>query len=260
MAIQQQAARAVGIFEDQQHAVNAVHALTQAGIAPQQIVVVARDWKGHELPGPMVEAQHAADDGAIAGALVGASLGVAAGAVLSLIPGLGVAVIVLSAIGGLTGAAVGAYAGPFIALEMTEAEAQQHAEHVEQGRIVVVVKTADRQEEAESIMVEHGAYDFSMTAQPRVTVAAAVPNSELEANTMRTCELCGNEYDKAFTVTMADREHTFDSFECAIQALAPQCAHCGCKVIGHGVEQGSQIFCCVHCAKHAGVAGLKDRG
>jgi hypothetical protein len=162
-----QPARAVGIFEDEQHAVNAVHALTQVGFSPQTIVVVARDWKGHELLGPMVKAQHAADDGAIAGALVGASLGVAAGAVMSLIPGLGVAVIVLSAIGGLTGAAVGAYAGPFIALEMTEAEAHEHAEHVEAGRVVVVVKTADRQDEANEIMVQHGAYDFSMTAQPR---------------------------------------------------------------------------------------------
>ena len=169
----QQLARAVGIFEDQQHAVNAVHALTGAGFAPEQIVVVARDWKGHELPGPMVEAQHVADSGAVAGALVGASLGVAAGAVTSLIPGLGVAVIVLSAIGGLTGAAVGAYAGPFVALEMTEAEAEEHAKHIEQGRIVVVVKTAERQDEAEAIMVEHGAYDFSMTAQPGATVAEA---------------------------------------------------------------------------------------
>jgi outer membrane lipoprotein SlyB len=176
----QQPTRAVGIFEDQQHAVNAVHALTQAGFSPQQIVVVARDWKGHELPGPMIEAQHAADNGAVTGALVGASLGVAAGAVISLIPGLGVAVIVLSAIGGLTGAAVGAYAGPFIALEMTEAEAQEHAEHVEQGRTVVVVKTADRQSEAESIMVEHGAYDFSMAAQPRTTVAPVIQKSEKE--------------------------------------------------------------------------------
>ena len=52
---------------------------------------------------------------------------------------------------------------------------------------------------------------------------------------MGRCEVCDNEYDKAFTVTVEGREHTFDSFECAIHALAPVCAHCGCKVIGHGV-------------------------
>ena len=76
---------------------------------------------------------------------------------------------------------------------------------------------------------------------------------------MGTCEVCGNSYDKAFTVTMNGRQHVFDSFECAIHALAPACGHCGCKVIGHGVEQDGIIFCCANCAKQAGVAGLTDR-
>jgi len=76
---------------------------------------------------------------------------------------------------------------------------------------------------------------------------------------MATCEVCGNEYDKAFTVTMAGEDHTFDSFECAIHALAPACAHCGCKVVGHGVEQADEVFCCANCAKHAGASDLKDR-
>jgi hypothetical protein len=76
---------------------------------------------------------------------------------------------------------------------------------------------------------------------------------------MATCEVCGNDYDKAFTVTMSGENHTFDSFECAIHALAPTCAHCGCRVVGHGVEQAGTVYCCVTCAKRAGVAGLKDR-
>ena len=76
---------------------------------------------------------------------------------------------------------------------------------------------------------------------------------------MAKCDVCGNDYDKAFTVTMAGQAHTFDCFECAVHALAPACAHCGCKVIGHGVEQDGTFFCCAHCAKHEGVAGLKDR-
>ena len=73
------------------------------------------------------------------------------------------------------------------------------------------------------------------------------------------CDHCGNDYDKAFTVTMQGRTHTFDSFECAIHALAPQCAHCGLKVIGHGVESDGTIFCCAHCAEQQGVRGLEDR-
>jgi nitrite reductase/ring-hydroxylating ferredoxin subunit len=76
---------------------------------------------------------------------------------------------------------------------------------------------------------------------------------------MAKCEVCDNEYDKTFTVTLGGEEHIFDSFECAIQALAPVCEHCGCKVIGHGVERDGTVFCCAHCAKHAGVTELRDR-
>lgn len=76
---------------------------------------------------------------------------------------------------------------------------------------------------------------------------------------MAKCDVCGNDYDKAFTVTTAGRRYTFDSFECAIHAIAPACAHCGCKVIGHGVEQDDEIFCCASCAQHAGVATAAGR-
>jgi hypothetical protein len=73
-----------------------------------------------------------------------------------------------------------------------------------------------------------------------------------------TCEVCGNEYDKAFTVEQAGKKHVFDSFECAIQAMAPRCAHCGCRVIGHGTEAGGRTFCCAHCAHEAGVGQVHD--
>src|SRR5207248_11410330 len=39
---------------------------------------------------------------------------------------------------------------------------------------------------------------------------------------MAKCEVCGNEYDKAFELITAGARHTFDSFECAIQAIAPR--------------------------------------
>jgi hypothetical protein len=74
------------------------------------------------------------------------------------------------------------------------------------------------------------------------------------------CEVCGNTYDKAFEVVLQGQSHVFDSFECAIQALAPRCAHCGCRVIGHGMEKGAKIFCCAHCATSSGVTELRDRG
>jgi hypothetical protein len=75
-----------------------------------------------------------------------------------------------------------------------------------------------------------------------------------------TCELCGNEYDKSMEVTIAGESHTFDSFECAIHVLAPHCAHCDCRIVGHGVEaDDGRMFCCAHCARESGATGLADR-
>lgn len=76
---------------------------------------------------------------------------------------------------------------------------------------------------------------------------------------MARCDQCGNDYDKSFEVTMAGETYVFDSFECAIHKLAPICPHCGCKVIGHGVEQGETIYCCAHCAAEDGATQLTDR-
>jgi hypothetical protein len=73
------------------------------------------------------------------------------------------------------------------------------------------------------------------------------------------CEVCGNDYDKAFIVTLQGEQHTFDSFECAIHALAPTCEHCGCHIVGHGVEQDGLMYCCAHCAHASGASELKDR-
>lgn len=76
---------------------------------------------------------------------------------------------------------------------------------------------------------------------------------------MARCDQCGNDYDKAFQVKMAGDTYTFDSFECAIQKLAPMCPHCGCRIIGHGVEQSDIIYCCAYCAAEEGATAVTDR-
>ncbi len=76
---------------------------------------------------------------------------------------------------------------------------------------------------------------------------------------MAVCDVCGNDYDKAFEVVLAGRHHVFDSFECAIHALAPNCEHCHCKIVGHGVESNGRYYCCAHCAHVSGIAAAKDR-
>lgn len=69
---------------------------------------------------------------------------------------------------------------------------------------------------------------------------------------MKTCETCGNYYERAIVVQLPDGgRHVFDCFECAIHKLAPSCEHCQCRIIGHGVEHDGQLFCCESCARMA---------
>lgn len=72
---------------------------------------------------------------------------------------------------------------------------------------------------------------------------------------MDKCETCGNEYHRCLEITQNGKNHIFDCFECAIQKLAPQCAGCGCRIIGHGVEVHAAIYCSSHCAR-----GNAERG
>lgn len=76
---------------------------------------------------------------------------------------------------------------------------------------------------------------------------------------MKSCESCGNTYDKAFEVSIGGTTHVFDSFECAIHMLAPRCLHCKVPIIGHGMEARGQYFCSAHCARQAGIHEVADR-
>lgn len=76
---------------------------------------------------------------------------------------------------------------------------------------------------------------------------------------MPTCDTCGNSYDKTFEVVAEGRRFVFDSFECAAHKLAPACAHCDCRILGHGVEAQGRMFCCANCARGAGDTALRDR-
>ena len=75
---------------------------------------------------------------------------------------------------------------------------------------------------------------------------------------MAKCDVCGNDYARSFEIRANGKSHTFDSFECAIQALAPTCAHCRCRIIGHGIEAGDDFYCCAHCAHSSGVSNVRD--
>ncbi|MGH3329608.1 MAG: hypothetical protein ACRDPT_17750 [Streptomycetales bacterium] len=69
---------------------------------------------------------------------------------------------------------------------------------------------------------------------------------------MATCEVCGNDYRMTFEVMAQGQKHIFDCFECAIHRMAPTCEHCGCRIVGHGVEADGRFYCCAHCARISG--------
>ena len=76
---------------------------------------------------------------------------------------------------------------------------------------------------------------------------------------MARCDVCGNECDCGFEVSTRGETWTFDTFECAIHKLAPECEHCGCRIIGHGVESADRFFCSAHCALEQEHGELKEQ-
>jgi hypothetical protein len=74
-----------------------------------------------------------------------------------------------------------------------------------------------------------------------------------------SCEICGNTYDKMLTILIDNVNHHYDCFECAIQGLAPKCSHCGVRIIGHGLQEEDEYYCCAHCARAAGQQQFVDR-
>lgn len=157
----------VGVFEEEAEVVKAIDALKQAGFSDDQIGVASKRWS-KELEAVRVDKQRVAEKGAVRGSLVGSGIGAVLGLVGGiLVPGV-IPIVAGSAIAGMiggaaAGAAAGAYVGPFIALGFSEEESRKHHEHVEQGRTVLLVYAPDRIDEARKIMVDHGAYDESMS-------------------------------------------------------------------------------------------------
>ena len=114
-------------------------------------------------------------------------------------------------------------------------------------------------------MVRSGRLGYVHWGRYPLVVMAAPPSGPVlpamgmqENQPMATCEVCGNDYHLSFEIIAGGERHVFDSFECAIQRLAPICDHCGCRIIGHGIEANGTFFCCALCARSAGVQGVAD--
>jgi outer membrane lipoprotein SlyB len=154
---------AIGVFEQEAQAEQAVSALWRAGFAPDRIDMANR--RMGVVPGtPRMQFQKDAAEGATAGAVVGAASGAVAGAVAgSLMPVVGT---VLGGISGATlgaaalGAAGGTFIGPFLAMQISEEDANHYSTAIDQGRTLVIVRQIGRSDEARDILRAHGGMEL----------------------------------------------------------------------------------------------------
>ena len=76
---------------------------------------------------------------------------------------------------------------------------------------------------------------------------------------MATCEVCGNEYEKCFTVACEGETHTFDSFECAIRRPGPAMRPLRLQDRWARGRAGRDHVLLAACARQEGVGGVVDR-
>lgn len=70
-----------------------------------------------------------------------------------------------------------------------------------------------------------------------------------EATSEARCDNCGVNIEKDYILYINGTEFTFDSFECAINFVAPRCAHCNSIVMSHGIKAAGEIFCSNTCSQ-----------
>lgn len=159
----------VGVFPSVDRAEAAYRELIDAGIAPDEISVMARD---EIRSGELVDADRREPGGS--GAAVGMGAGAALGGLGGLLVGLGLLTIpgigpVLAAgplaaalAGAGFGAVGGALVGALVDLGVSEDEAQQFAEAVRRGGILLAARVDDEGiDRAVESMERHGAIDVA---------------------------------------------------------------------------------------------------
>ena len=77
---------------------------------------------------------------------------------------------------------------------------------------------------------------------------------------MARCDVCGNDYDKSFQIVQGRQVAHFRQLRMRHSwHLRRRVSHCGCRIIGHGMEAHGEFFCCAYCAKQSGAPQMKDR-
>jgi outer membrane lipoprotein SlyB len=154
----------LGVFPNRELAEGAIDELGHAGYSHNEVGILAPGGKIDHAESPTHRREKVAAQGAETGALAGGSLGILAGALaVAAIPGIGLAVTggLFTILAGATaaGAALGAFAGPFVAMGLSEEEAKTYEDEFRQGRTIVAVQVRDHEhlDEVVTLLRSHGA-------------------------------------------------------------------------------------------------------
>ncbi|HEY0867239.1 MAG TPA: general stress protein [Fimbriimonas sp.] len=155
----------IGLFDDQESARRAIDSLTRSGFANDRISVIASDQEGAFQRHSVDEGGNIAAEGAVtgltSGAVVGGILGFLVGTGAIFIPGgfLAAGPIAGLITGAAAGAATGGILGGLIGMGIPKEHADVYAEGVRRGGVIVAVEADEREDEAETILLDHGAVD-----------------------------------------------------------------------------------------------------
>jgi len=128
----------IAVFDDLEHAQEAVHIIDRGGFPSKQVSLVTRGTK--EQP-EIVEDLKMGDDSArdaAAGAGLGAIAGILAGVAVMVVSGLGVVFLVGPIGGGIVGAVAGAFLGGLSGWGVHDEQIRHYEHLVQEGKILVI--------------------------------------------------------------------------------------------------------------------------
>ena len=153
------------LFDTYDHATSAVRAIKDAGIASDDISIVANNVSGEVQANDDPDAEEGAAAGAGVGAVTGGGAGLLAGLGAIAIPGIGPVVaggwLLATAVGALAGAAIGGAAGGLLGAlanaGVPEEEAHVYAEGIRRGGTLVSVRAEDERADTVSAILRNSA-------------------------------------------------------------------------------------------------------
>jgi hypothetical protein len=189
-----------GVFQDRDHASQAIDDLRAAGFRPEDVGVAMRDAEGrgtvvHDAEGN--KAAEGAGAGALGGGLLGGVLGWLVGLGALAIPGIGPvlaggALATAFGIAGGTavagagiGAATGGVAGALVGLGLPESEAKYFEQGLHAGGMLVTVNAGQRADDALAILQRHGA-DTGPASQAARGQTGTASSGTMSEGTTRT--------------------------------------------------------------------------